>query len=50
MSKKKVARIVVEALEKYGVKRCYGIVGDTLNGSICVMRKQGALLPALNPL
>ncbi len=31
MPKKKVARIVVETLEHYGVKRCYGVVGDTLN-------------------
>ncbi|UNM95824.1 thiamine pyrophosphate-dependent enzyme [Ignatzschineria rhizosphaerae] len=31
MSKKKVAQIVVEALEHFGVKRCYGVVGDTLN-------------------
>lgn len=31
MAKKKVAQIVVEALENAGVKRCYGIVGDTLN-------------------
>ncbi|WP_329742184.1 thiamine pyrophosphate-dependent enzyme [Dyella sp. A6] len=28
---KKVAEIVVEVLEQAGVKRCYGIVGDTLN-------------------
>lgn len=28
---KKVAEIIVEVLEQSGVKRCYGIVGDTLN-------------------
>ena len=28
---KKVAEIIVEVLEQAGVKRCYGIVGDTLN-------------------
>jgi len=28
---KKVAQIIVEVLEQAGVKRCYGIVGDTLN-------------------
>ncbi len=28
---KKVAEILVEVLEQVGVKRCYGIVGDTLN-------------------
>ena len=31
MSKKKVAQIIIETLEAAGVKRCYGIVGDTLN-------------------
>lgn len=31
MSKKRVAQIVVETLEQAGVRRCYGIVGDTLN-------------------
>ena len=38
MSKKKVARIVVEALENAGVKRCYGVVGDTLNDVTDAMR------------
>jgi pyruvate dehydrogenase (quinone) len=28
---KKVAEVIVEVLEQSGVKRCYGIVGDTLN-------------------
>ncbi|GAB3788931.1 thiamine pyrophosphate-dependent enzyme [Dyella agri] len=28
---KKVAEILVEVLEQAGVKRCYGIVGDTMN-------------------
>ncbi len=28
---KKVAEIIVDVLEQAGVKRCYGIVGDTLN-------------------
>lgn len=28
---KKVAEVLVEVLEQAGVKRCYGIVGDTLN-------------------
>lgn len=28
---KKVAKIIVETLQAAGVKRCYGIVGDTLN-------------------
>ena len=28
---KRVADVLVETLEAAGVKRCYGIVGDTLN-------------------
>jgi hypothetical protein len=28
---KKIAGIIVEVLERAGVKRCYDIVGDTLN-------------------
>jgi len=28
---KKVADVIVETLESVGVKRCYGVVGDTLN-------------------
>src|SRR5580704_9835726 len=31
MAKRKVADIVVDALQAAGVKRCYGVVGDTLN-------------------
>lgn len=31
MSSKRVGEIIVETLEKAGVKHCYGIVGDTLN-------------------
>ena len=31
MSKKNVAEIIVETLQSAGVKRCYGVVGDTLN-------------------
>ncbi|AWM80180.1 ubiquinone-dependent pyruvate dehydrogenase [Gammaproteobacteria bacterium ESL0073] len=31
MSKKTVAQLVVETLQKAGTKHCYGIVGDTLN-------------------
>ncbi|WP_026879563.1 thiamine pyrophosphate-dependent enzyme [Ignatzschineria larvae DSM 13226] len=38
MAKKKVARIVVETLENFGVKRCYGVVGDTLNEVTDAMR------------
>ena len=28
---KRVAEIVVDTLQQAGVRRCYGIVGDTLN-------------------
>jgi pyruvate dehydrogenase (quinone) len=31
MTKRKVADIIVESLQAAGVKRCYGVVGDTLN-------------------
>jgi pyruvate dehydrogenase (quinone) len=31
MARKKVADIIVETLQDAGVKRCYGIAGDTLN-------------------
>ena len=31
MAKRKVAEIIVETLQAAGVKRCYGVVGDTLN-------------------
>lgn len=31
MAKKRVADIIVDVLELAGVKRCYGVVGDTLN-------------------
>lgn len=31
MTKKKVADIIIDVLEKAGVERCYGVVGDTLN-------------------
>ncbi|PWD85533.1 thiamine pyrophosphate-dependent enzyme [Ignatzschineria cameli] len=38
MAKKKVAQIIVETLELFGVKRCYGVVGDTLNDVTNAMR------------
>ena len=28
---KRVADVLIETLQNAGVKRCYGIVGDTLN-------------------
>lgn len=38
MAQKKVAQIVVETLAHFGVKRCYGVVGDTLNDVTNAMR------------
>jgi pyruvate dehydrogenase (quinone) len=31
MAKRKVADIIIDALQAAGVKRCYGVLGDTLN-------------------
>jgi pyruvate dehydrogenase (quinone) len=39
MSKRKVAEIIVEVLQQAGVKRCYGVVGDTLNHVTDAIRK-----------
>jgi pyruvate dehydrogenase (quinone) len=41
MAKKKVADILVDVLEKAGVKRCYGVVGDTLNHVTDAIRRSG---------
>lgn len=38
---KTVADVMVEALMEAGAKRCYGIVGDTLNFVTDAMRRQG---------
>jgi pyruvate dehydrogenase (quinone) len=38
---KKVADVMWEMLEKAGVKRCYGIVGDALNPVIDALRRNG---------
>lgn len=43
MSKKKVAQIIVEALENAGVQRCYGVVGDTLNHVTDAMHKHSTI-------
>jgi pyruvate dehydrogenase (quinone) len=55
---KRVAEIVVDALQQAGVRRCYGIVGDTLNhvtdamhgseiaGCMCATKKWQPSLPA----
>jgi pyruvate dehydrogenase (quinone) len=36
-----VADVLWEMLEKAGVKRCYGIVGDALNPVIDALRRNG---------
>src|ERR1700710_1051575 len=38
MAKRKVAEIIVETLQAAGVKRCYGVVGGTLNHVTDVIR------------
>src|SRR6202789_4456835 len=40
MSQKRVAEIVVETLVAAGVKRIYGVVGDSLNGMLEEIRKR----------
>ena len=37
---KAAAEYLVEALEKAGVKRVYGVVGDSLNGFTDAMRRR----------
>ena len=41
MSKRKVADIIVDTLQSAGVKRCYGVVGDTLNHVTDAIRRSG---------
>ena len=43
MSKTNVANLLIEALHQAGVKRVYGIVGDSLNGFTEALRKHGDL-------
>jgi pyruvate dehydrogenase (quinone) len=43
MSQKLVAQIVIETLIAAGVKRIYGVVGDSLNGLLEEMRKSKAI-------
>jgi pyruvate dehydrogenase (quinone) len=40
---RKVADVMWEMLEKAGVKRCYGIVGDALNPVIDALRRNGKI-------
>ena len=40
MSQKSVAEIIVETLAAAGVKRIYGVVGDSLNGMLEALRIQ----------
>jgi pyruvate dehydrogenase (quinone) len=37
------AEFFVKALEKTGVRRVYGVVGDSLNGFIDVMRRRKSI-------
>ena len=41
MMDKKVADLVADALYQVGVKRIYGIVGDSLNGLTEALRRRG---------
>lgn len=41
MAKRKVADIIVDVLRSAGVKRCYGVVGDTLNHVTDAIRRSG---------
>src|ERR1700677_4997820 len=43
MAQKKVAEIIVETLVAAGVKRIYGVVGDSLNGLLQELRKNGKI-------
>ena len=43
MAKKRVGQVIVEALEEAGVKRCYGIPGDTLNHITDSLRISGKI-------
>jgi hypothetical protein len=36
-----VAEVIVETLQSAGVKRCYGVVGDTLNYVTDAIRRSG---------
>lgn len=41
MAKRKVADVIVDVLQSAGVKRCYGVVGDTLNHVTDAIRRSG---------
>ncbi|TAN07821.1 MAG: ubiquinone-dependent pyruvate dehydrogenase [Rhodanobacteraceae bacterium] len=43
MAKRKVADIVIEALEQAGAKHCYGVVGDTLNHVTDAIRRSSKM-------
>src|SRR6202020_1226129 len=40
---RKVADVMWEMLEKAGIKRCYGIIGDALNPVIDALRRNGKI-------
>jgi pyruvate dehydrogenase (quinone) len=41
MAKLKVADIIIDVLQSAGAKRCYGVVGDTLNQITDAIRRRG---------
>ncbi|MGE7417682.1 ubiquinone-dependent pyruvate dehydrogenase [Methylobacterium tarhaniae] len=43
MSTRNVAEHIVETLEQTGVRRIYGVVGDSLNGLIEALRRRGTI-------
>lgn len=43
MAKKRVADILIETLEGIGVKRIYGVIGDSLNGIISSIHKRNLI-------
>src|SRR6218665_2743918 len=43
MSKRNVADLIVETLDRAGVERIYGVVGDSLNGLTEALRQTGTI-------
>src|SRR5947209_7775690 len=43
MARQQIAELIVDTLQAVGVKRVYGIVGDSLNGLIDVLRRRGTI-------
>jgi pyruvate dehydrogenase (quinone) len=45
MARRKVADIIVDTWQAAGVKRWYGVVGDTFNHATDAIRRGGAAAP-----